>query len=86
MAGGPVGPRGPGAGAAGRACGAPADAGPGRYRAGEIGLAGHDAGRERAFLRLFMDVITISRARPGPKYFDPGRVEITWHSRSTVVA
>jgi DNA invertase Pin-like site-specific DNA recombinase len=33
---------------------------------------------KRAFVRLFIDVITISRARPGLKYFDDSRVSISW--------
>ncbi len=37
---------------------------------------------KRHFLRLFIDVVTISRARPGLKLFDDSRVSITWRSAS----
>jgi site-specific DNA recombinase len=33
---------------------------------------------QRAFLRRYIAVVTVSRARPGTRSFDPGRVSITW--------
>jgi site-specific DNA recombinase len=33
---------------------------------------------QREFLRLFIDTVTIKRAKPGTRSFDPGRVEIGW--------
>ena len=33
---------------------------------------------QRAFLRRYINRVTISRARPGTQCFDPGRVSIGW--------
>jgi site-specific DNA recombinase len=35
---------------------------------------------QRAFVRLFITSVTISRAKPGAKRFDPGRVDIGWRT------
>jgi site-specific DNA recombinase len=33
---------------------------------------------QREFMRLFLAKVTINRAKPGTKGFDPGRVTIEW--------
>jgi hypothetical protein len=36
---------------------------------------------KREFLRLFIATVTIKRAKPGTRGFDPGRVAIEWRTR-----
>jgi hypothetical protein len=38
-------------------------------------------GEQREFLRLFIEKVTISRARPGLQRFDPDRIAIEWRKR-----
>lgn len=38
-------------------------------------------GEQREFLRMFIRSVTISRAVPGTRTFDPGRVAIDWRKR-----
>jgi site-specific DNA recombinase len=35
---------------------------------------------QREFLRMFIAQVTVKRARPGPRAFDPGRDDITWRT------
>jgi DNA invertase Pin-like site-specific DNA recombinase len=44
-----------------------------------------DLGEQREFLRLFIDKVTVNRATPGRKGFDPGRVSIVWTMGSTTL-
>lgn len=37
---------------------------------------------KRAFLRMFIDTVTVAKARPGLKFFDDSRVGITWHTET----
>jgi hypothetical protein len=39
-------------------------------------------GEKREFIRLFIDGVQISRARPGTRGFDPDRIRVNWKLNS----
>jgi hypothetical protein len=56
----------------------PAPAGHVDWREAREAWADLTLDEQRAFLRRYISAVTISRARPGTRSFDPGRVSVTW--------